>query len=121
LRGEGFVATTVVLKVRYQDFTTVTRSRTLADPISAARDFHHAATELLTRTDFATRPVRLLGIAAGGLIPAQAPRQLDLTAEPRHELDRAVESVRDRFGSAAVQPASLVAPRHERRDAPGPQ
>jgi DNA polymerase-4 len=68
LHHEGYLATTVHLKVRYPDFTTLTRSHTFGEPVATARDLHRAALDLLTRTDAGAIPVRLLGIAAGGLV-----------------------------------------------------
>jgi DNA polymerase-4 len=93
--------------VRYHDFTTVTRSHTFAEPVATARDLNRAARELLARTDAGAMPVRLLGIAAGGLVEASAPRQLGLEARPWDEVEKAVAEVRDRFGRSAVDRARL--------------
>ncbi len=59
---------TVTLKVRYADFTTVTRSRTLAAPVAGAATLARHARELLQRTEAARRPVRLLGVTASNLV-----------------------------------------------------
>ena len=108
LHREGFLATTVHLKVRYGDFTTVTRSHTFAEPVAMARDLHRTALALLGRTDAAQRPVRLLGIGASGLVAASAPRQLDLSEGSWADVERAIATVRDRFGQSAVDRASLT-------------
>ncbi|MBV8200414.1 MAG: DNA polymerase IV, partial [Acidobacteria bacterium] len=63
---------TVTLKVRYGDFTTITRSRTLAAPVSDGRGIAECALELLLRTEAASRPVRLLGVTASNLVHGQA-------------------------------------------------
>ncbi len=60
----------VTLKVRYSDFETITRSHTLAAPIASAEDISTCACQLLRRTEAARRPVRLLGVGAGALMPA---------------------------------------------------
>jgi DNA polymerase-4 len=62
---------TVVLKVRYGDFTTLTRSQTFADPLCAADEIAQCAQQLLRRTAALERPVRLLGITASRLVPAR--------------------------------------------------
>ncbi len=108
LHREGFLATTVQLKVRYGDFTTVTRSHTFTEPVGMARDLHRTAVALLARTDAATRPVRLLGIGASGLVAAGAPRQLGLSEGSWADAERAIAEVRDRFGHSAVDRASLT-------------
>jgi DNA polymerase-4 len=59
---------TVTLKVRYDDFTTITRSRTLLAPTAAAATIGRCARDLLDRTEAARRPVRLLGVTASNLV-----------------------------------------------------
>ncbi len=62
LQREEMVARTVTLKMRYHDFTTITRSLTI--PATRARDeIVHAAEILLERTEAGQRPVRLLGVS----------------------------------------------------------
>jgi DNA polymerase-4 len=61
-------ARTVTIKVRYADFTTVTRSHTAAAPTCSAAEIAARALALLARTDAARRPVRLLGVGAHGLV-----------------------------------------------------
>src|SRR5213594_110319 len=61
-------ARTVTIKVRYADFTTVTRSHTAAAPTCDAAEIAARALALLDRTDAARRPVRLLGVGAHGLL-----------------------------------------------------
>jgi DNA polymerase-4 len=73
-------ACTVTLKVRYPDFTTLTRSRTFPMPTADARRIAAAAKALLRRTDASARKVRLLGVSAATLVPGTM-RQLDLFHE----------------------------------------
>src|SRR3972149_6315467 len=73
-----------------------------------ARDLPRTALALLGRTDAAQRPVRLLGIGASGLVAASAPRQLDLSEGSWADVERAIATVRDRFGQSAVDRASLT-------------
>ncbi len=107
LRAEGLVARVVRLKLRYGDFTTVTRSRTL--------DHATNITEILWRSAQATfetwrtksgRPLRLLGFAAGGLEPERT-RQQELfpnVEEDKHKrLDKTMDEIRDRYGRDALR------------------
>jgi len=68
LARRGLVARTVTIKVRYADFTTVTRSHTLSMPTDSSDVIASWAVELLTRTDAGQRPVRLLGVRVQGLV-----------------------------------------------------
>jgi DNA polymerase-4 len=78
LEKKNLVARAVTLKLRYSDFTTVTRSHTADRPTHAPDEFATRAVALLERTDAARRPVRLLGVGAHGLggVEAVYPEQL---------------------------------------------
>ncbi len=68
LRKRSLAACTVTIKVRYSDFTTVTRSRTCTTPTTDEATFAACARELLARTDAGRRPVRLLGVGGANLV-----------------------------------------------------
>ncbi len=68
LESKGLVARTVTIKVRYSDFTTVTRSHTAEAPTRNAAALAERAVALLERTEAGKRPVRLLGVGAHGLV-----------------------------------------------------
>jgi len=70
LERRGIAGSTVTLKVRYDDFTTVTRSASRALPTAAAGEIARVALELLRRTDAGARPVRLLGVTVSRLAAA---------------------------------------------------
>lgn len=108
LRRSGVTARTVALKVRFGDFTTVSRSRTFVDPLDTAHDLYAAALGLLDRAAAGRRPVRLLGLGGEGLSPSGSPEQLGLEPRPWSDLEVAVDRVRDRFGPDAVTPARLA-------------
>lgn len=67
LERRGIAGCTVTVKVRYGDFTTVTRAATLALPTASASEIAGVAKDLLTRTEAADRPVRLLGVTVSKL------------------------------------------------------
>jgi DNA polymerase-4 len=68
LYRRGLAACTVTLKVRYADFTTLTRSRSFGLPVHEADAIAVCAGDLLRKTDAAARPVRLLGVTASNLV-----------------------------------------------------
>jgi DNA polymerase-4 len=116
LREAGMRARTVRIKARYPDFTTVTRARTLPGAIVSTRKIAEAARELLDeRLGRRGRPLRLLGVAVGGLEregqgPVQAELFADAGDERREKLERAIDGIRDDFGDGAVRPGSQVVP-----------
>jgi len=63
----GLTGRTVTLKIRYSDFQTVTRSRTLFCAIASARALVNVGRQLITETEWTTRPVRLLGLGVSHL------------------------------------------------------
>jgi DNA polymerase-4 len=65
-------ARTVTIKVRYADFTTITRSHTLSMPTNDADVIASWAKDLVERTEAGTRPVRLLGVRVAGLVEQSA-------------------------------------------------
>ena len=108
LRELGQAGRTVTVKVRFADFQTITRSRTVAEPVDTGPAVAAVACELLDQID-PTPGVRLLGVSASNLAPKEA-RQLSLdeAAPLWDDATLAVDEVRQRFGADAVGPASVV-------------
>ncbi|HET6214497.1 MAG TPA: DNA polymerase IV [Micromonosporaceae bacterium] len=110
VRRAGQVGRTVALKVRLADFRTLNRSRTLPTPTDVAREVFSTAWALFEALPPGGR-IRLVGVRLEGLAEAGgAARQLALDAPERgwREAEQAADAVADRFGSAAVRPASLL-------------
>lgn len=78
LRQHEVGALTVQVKVRYSDFTTLTRQLRLEDPLSEARDLYRLACYLLARDRLVKRPLRLLGLGVSTLVPPQLQQQMKL-------------------------------------------
>ncbi|TFD82198.1 DNA polymerase IV [Cryobacterium fucosi] len=111
LRGAGLVGRCVVLKLRYADFSTVTRSRTLAEATDVGRRiYEEAATSFDTLAASGIR-VRLIGVRVEQLGDGQG-QGLGLW-DPDDDwrgAERAVDTVTARFGRGTVRPASLLKP-----------
>jgi DNA polymerase-4 len=113
LRSAGMVARTISLKLRYADFSTITRSRTVHAPVDSAQLIYAVTVQLLE--SLGTRPmtVRLVGVRAEQLEDA-AHTSLQLSLDRRDDNWRAAEQVLDRvarkFGSKSVLPARLLDP-----------
>lgn len=108
LRRSALAARTVHLKVRYQDFTTITRSLTSETAVDSPHDLYRIGLGLLDQVDL-DRPVRLLGLGGSTLEDGSQPRQLALdSSEDWDRLAEAVSELRDRYGDRAVEPARLL-------------
>jgi DNA polymerase IV len=115
LREDGYRARTVTLKVRLATFTTLTRSRTLPAPTDVAADLYEVVAELYRGLPGARRRVRLLGVAATGLVPAGQEQLALLRGERWGDVERAVDRIERRFGRGAAMPAALLDRRSSRR------
>ena len=113
LRSKGLCGRTVTIKVRWSTFQTITRSRTLPAEIDTAAEVYAVARELYEKAAPATPRVRLIGVSVSSLAPGPPRRQMDLLAGRAgrpgwQEASEAIDSIRERFGSGAVGPATLV-------------
>ncbi|HEU4676723.1 MAG TPA: DNA polymerase IV [Motilibacteraceae bacterium] len=111
LRSGGVRGRTVTLTVRFADFTTITRSRTLREATDVGQEVYATAAGLHEALGLDRARLRLVGVRVEGLVDAgSAPRQLLLDARPAgwEEADRAVDRAVLRFGPGAVRPAALV-------------
>ena len=114
-RAAGRQGHTVALKVRFEDFSTVTRSQTLPEPTDLATQVHRVARALLDGLHLAGRPVRLLGVRLEGLTEAgSVATQLSFDAEPDRpgwaDVEGALDRVTARFGQGALRRATLLPP-----------
>jgi DNA polymerase IV len=139
LRARSMVARTVGIKIRFADFRTITRVRTLSDWIDSGDTLHRTALELYRHLDLDRPRIRLVGVKAEGLRPSgSAPQQLsfddelptrstnsadpsDAAESPRSSparrrlpaqldrLDRVADRVKQRYGAQALQRAALLA------------
>ena len=105
LRGQQRRARTVTLKLRWADFTTLSRSRTLERPVQSTEDLAAAGRalldELLARESL--RPVRLIGLGATNLVEDAVQLGFDdASARRAEQVDRAVDEIRGRYGRDSV-------------------
>lgn len=100
---------TIVLKVRFSNFDTVTRSSTLPLPTDRTRDIADVASELFDSLRLERARVRLLGVGVTNLTEASAAHQLTLTADRRWEdVERVADTVAERFDDVRISYASLL-------------
>jgi len=122
LRSSGLAGRTVAVKLRYGDFTTITRSHSLRRPIGSSAELVKIATALLASVEVHDG-VRLLGVSVSALearadgageqlalmdFASFAEGEAGALATGRADVDTAVDAIRERYGTASVGPAALV-------------
>jgi len=120
LRSSGMLARTVALKLRYADFSTVSRSRTVHTPVDSAQLIYQVAVQLLESLGPRSMSVRLVGVRAEQLEPAgQTSMQLSLDRRDDNwrAAEQALDRVSQRFGSKTLLPARLLEPGKPASDA----
>jgi DNA polymerase-4 len=113
LRASGQHGRTVSIKIRFADFTTITRAKTLPEPTDVAAALYATARQLYEALGLDRARLRLVGIRVEGLVESEhAPRQLQLgqRSSGRREVEQAADRAVRRFGSGVVRPGSLVDP-----------
>jgi DNA polymerase IV len=111
LRASGYVSRTVSIKVRFADFRTLTRSRTLREPTDVTRVVYETARGLFDALDRGGALIRLVGVRAEGLSEVDdTPHQLAMSGgeDEWRAAEQAVDRATARFGTGAVRPATLV-------------
>lgn len=109
LRMAALAARTVSIKVRFADFTTITRSRTLGHPSDLAAELYGVAKALLSDITIVEPGLRLLGLRAEQLVDPREGLQLTLDSDERHTLaERTLDALTQKFGKKSVMPASLI-------------
>ncbi len=111
LRKLALSGKTVTLKVKYRDFTQITRSETLSQFTDDGMTIYGAARGLIEKTEAGKRPVRLLGVSLSQL-KAGGGDQLSLFGpkadEKRRILNEALDCLKDKHGEGSVRPGTLV-------------
>ncbi|MBT3201545.1 MAG: DNA polymerase IV [Phycisphaerales bacterium] len=106
MRRSGFKARTITLKIRYGDFTTLTRSATTDEPTDVTELLWRQAKGLLNKwAETQYHPLRLLGVTLSqftGQAGVQGSLFADPSREKQHRIDQAVDKIANRFGTSAI-------------------
>ncbi|MFG1916875.1 DNA polymerase IV [Micromonospora sp. NPDC048898] len=110
MRAAGRAGRTVMVRLRFGDYTRATRSHTVGKATADTTPLLAAARTLLRAAlpEIDRRGVTLIGVSVGNLDDNPVQPELPFHNDPGAELDAAVDAVRDRFGSAALPRAVLL-------------
>jgi DNA polymerase-4 len=109
LRRHGLAARTIALKLRYGDFTTLTRQATLTEPTDSGPVIYTQVLALFEANWDRRRLVRLVGVGTSNLEqPARQMRLFEQEDQRQAQLDAALDRIRGRYGNGAIQRASLL-------------
>lgn len=113
LRDKELFAKTVSIKVRFADFTTINRSKTLALSLDGTHEIYEVVKGLYQALKIERARLRLVGVSLENL-SSGAPEQMVLGARESgwRQADGAIDRARARFGAGSVRPARLIKP-HE--------
>jgi DNA polymerase-4 len=103
LRKSNLAGTTVKLKIRWSDFTTLTRQTTLPTPTDVDNEIIKTALDLMKKVRSPGKAVRLIGVGVSGL--GEPLRQLDLFdagSEKERKLQATIDALQERFGEKAI-------------------
>ena len=111
LRRAGLIGRTVVLKLRFGDFTTITRSRTIEEPTDLGRRIYDEVVDIYANANRPEARIRLVGVRVEQLLPAgDAVLALWDADEDWRDAEQAIDAVSERFGRGLVRPAALIKP-----------
>ena len=104
LRQRGRQAKCVTLKLRYADFTTITRRHTLRQASDTDQTIFNTGLQLLkSALPQEKQAVRLIGIGVSSLVSGKQLDMLDASAQRLEQLDRAIDRIRRKYGFTAIQ------------------
>ena len=122
LRDQELVTRTISIKIRFSDFTTITRSKTLDLATNSTHEIYGQVRRLFTALGLVRARVRLVGVRLENLeSEAGSVEQLTLGARERgwRQVDKALDRARRRFGGGALKPARLIESESESGESAG--
>ena len=110
-RKEGYKGRTITLKIRFHNFITFNKSKSIENPTHLDDIIFKTVVELLDKVKLKKGGVRLLGIRLSNLIPGNKRKQLKFSRDKEDKLEQLTQSldkIREKFGSKAITRASLL-------------
>ena len=118
LRRAGLAGRTVALKLRFGDFTTITRSKTIAEPTATGRRIYEEARDLYDAVSQPGQRIRLIGVRMEHVSEGDGGASgLWDDDEDWREAEQTLDALEAKFGRGAVKPAALLRTRDDKRHA----
>ena len=119
MRAKGFATQTVSIKVRFTDFKTITRSKSLDLPTTTSQEIFEIVKQLYLALGIDGQSIRLVGVSLDSLVDNDDIQQMVLGQRPTgwRQIDRVADKIRDKFGRSSLRPARLVEDHDEVRPA----
>ena len=110
MREKGFAAGTISIKVRFTDFKTISRSKTVDLPITGTQEIFEVVKNLYFGLNLENVLIRLIGVSLDSLVEDEEINQMVLGQRTSgwQQADKAVDRIKNKFGSASLRPARLV-------------
>ncbi len=110
MREKGFAAGTISIKVRFTDFKTISRSKTVDLPITGTQEIFEVVKNLYLALNLENVLIRLVGVSLDSLVEDEEINQMVLGQRTSgwQQADKAVDRIKNKFGSASLRPARLV-------------
>jgi DNA polymerase-4 len=110
MRGKGLATNTISIKVRFTDFKTISRSKTLDLPTTGTQEIFEVAKALYLGLNLDRVLIRLVGVSLDSLVENDDVKQMVLGERTSswQQADRAIDQVKAKFGRASLRPARLV-------------
>ena len=110
MREKGFATNTISIKVRFSDFKTISRSKTVDLPITGTQEIFEVVKNLYLSLNLDRVLIRLVGISLDSLVEDEDVKQLTLgeRATGWRQADKAIDRIKGRFGAGSLRPARLV-------------
>ena len=110
MREKGFAAGTISIKVRFTDFKTISRSKTVDLPITGTQEIFEVVKNLYLALNLEDVLIRLIGVSLDSLVEDEEINQMVLGQRSSgwQQADKAVDRIKNKFGSASLRPARLV-------------
>ena len=110
MREKGFATNTISIKVRFADFKTISRSKTVDLPITGTQEIFEVVKNLYLALNLDRVLIRLVGISLDSLVEDADVKQLTLGERTTgwRQADKAIDRIKGRFGAGSLRPARLV-------------
>ena len=115
MREKGLAANTISIKVRFSDFKTISRSKTLDLPINSTQEIFEVVKNLYLALGLERVLIRLVGVSLDSLVENDDLQQMVLGQRESGwaQADRAIDRIKQRFGRTSLRPARLVSKENE--------